>query len=74
MSTEIGLFAIFGLVQTWSFIMRSWWMEGMDSAKKTHRQAKYALYTEALYIGLSLVAKTILGAGIIVGNFVNSSN
>ena len=61
--TEVFLFLSFGAVQTVSFITR-------DSAD-IETKRKWACYTEATYIGLSITAKTILGCGIIVGNFVN---
>lgn len=62
--SEVGLFCIFGFVQLLSFIKR----------KEPKQSVKWAFYTEWAYVVLSVTAKTTLGFGIIIGNFVNSSS
>ena len=71
--TELFLFGCFGIVQGVSFYVRGN-LSGLSDGKSMKRREQLATYTEASYIILSFTAKTILGWGIIFGNFVNSKN
>ena len=63
--SEVCLFGNFGLVQLLSFIYRG---------NQPENRVKWAYYTEMAYVALSITAKSILGFGIIFGNFINSSS
>lgn len=65
-SIEMILFACFGLVQFFSFLVRE------KNSVDRQRVVNSAVNTEFAYIILSALAKTILGVGVFAGNMANN--
>lgn len=64
---EVGLYCLFGFVQTASFVARQYAENDVEAKKR------YAIYTELAYIVLSLTAKLFLGIIVISNNWTNSN-
>ena len=65
-SIEMILFACFGLVQLFSFLVRE------NNSNNRTKVVDSAVNTEFAYIILSALAKTILGVGVFAGNMANN--
>ena len=63
-ATEFSLFSLFGLVQLWSFWIRTRTRDVIGS------KPEYSNTAEAMYITLSIVSKLTLGLFIFIGNSI----